>query len=137
LKFVKIGRVRSVFKKPVAPVEMRKKTSEIIIEEKYKAGLKGIEKNQHLQVIFYLDQAEGYQLISKRHDGKMKGVFACRTPHRPNPLGLTTVNLLKIEDNVLTVSGLDAVDGTPIVDIKPYSPFMDEPPVNEESNIIN
>ena len=53
-------------------------------------------------------------------DAPLLGIFATRTPHRPNPVGLTLVELMKVERNVLTVRGLDAFDGTPIIDIKPY-----------------
>jgi tRNA-Thr(GGU) m(6)t(6)A37 methyltransferase TsaA len=55
----------------------------------------------------------------------LKGVFACRSPSRPNPVGLTVVELLGVEDNVLSVRGLDALPGSPVIDIKPYSPRSD------------
>jgi len=66
-------------------------------------------------------------------DGKRVGVFACRTPHRPNPIGLTLAKLTSIHRNTLCVSGIDLVDGTPILDIKPYIPEYDKPVINVAS----
>jgi tRNA-Thr(GGU) m(6)t(6)A37 methyltransferase TsaA len=60
-----------------------------------------------------------------RADMPKLGIFAQRAKHRPNPIGVTTVELVKVEDNVLTVRGLDAIDGTPVLDIKPYFPVFD------------
>jgi len=68
-----------------------------------------------------------------RLDGKRVGVFACRTPHRPNPIGLTLARLISIHKNTLCVSGIDLVDGTPILDIKPYIPAYDKPVINVAS----
>ncbi|NDJ62187.1 MAG: SAM-dependent methyltransferase, partial [Chloroflexi bacterium] len=86
-------------------------------------------------VIFYLHQARfNPEVDMQRHpqddpDQPLRGVFALRTNYRPNAIGMTTVRLLRVDDNVLTVQGLDALDGTPILDIKPHVPRFDAPPI--------
>lgn len=84
-------------------------------------GLKDIEGFSHLYVIWVFDRSEGYELLSTPPtDDRPHGVFATRTPRRPNPIALTVVELLRREGNRLHVRGVDMLDGTPIVDIKPY-----------------
>jgi tRNA-Thr(GGU) m(6)t(6)A37 methyltransferase TsaA len=108
--------------------EVRKKNvvSRIIFLEEYTEALEGVEEFSHLFVLFWLHQISGEsRKMIKVHprgrvDMPLLGIFATRTPHRPNPIGLTRVKLLKIEGNVLTVQGLDAYDGTPVLDIKPF-----------------
>jgi tRNA-Thr(GGU) m(6)t(6)A37 methyltransferase TsaA len=87
----------------------------------YEQGLTDIEGFSHLYVIWVFDRAEGSSLIATPpSDNKPHGVFATRSPQRPNPLGLTVVTLLRREGNRLFVRGLDMLDGTPILDLKPY-----------------
>jgi tRNA (adenine37-N6)-methyltransferase len=87
----------------------------------YEPGLGDIEGFSHLYVIWVFDRAEGSSLIATPpSDNKPHGVFATRSPQRPNPLGLTVVTLLRRERNRLFVRGVDMLDGTPILDIKPY-----------------
>ena len=84
-------------------------------------GLKDIEGFSHLFVVWIFDRAGNYELIGKNPtDNKPHGVFATRSPRRPNPIGLTVVELLGREGNLLKVKGIDMLDGTPILDIKPY-----------------
>lgn len=84
-------------------------------------GLQDIEGFSHLYVLWVFDRAEGYELLgTPPSDTVPHGVFATRSPYRPNPIGLTVVELLRREGNVLHVRGLDMLDGTPILDIKPY-----------------
>ncbi len=125
-----IGFVESSFKESAPPEEMRKHQSTIVIKPELADGLYKIERNQYLQIIFYFDQSEGYNLKGPRYHGKERGVFASRSPRRPNPIGVTTVELIKVEGNKLTVDGLDALDGTPVIDIKPYADVMDKPAVD-------
>jgi tRNA-Thr(GGU) m(6)t(6)A37 methyltransferase TsaA len=88
---------------------------------KYEIGLTDIEGFSHLLVLWVFDRAEGYELIGKPpSDSRPHGVFATRSPRRPNPVGLTVVQLLRREGRILHVRGVDMLDGTPIVDIKPY-----------------
>lgn len=125
MEFTAIGKVRSKFKKPVGPEEMKNNESIIEIEAQYKDGLYKIEDYEYLQIVYYLHQTEAYDLISEWRVGPKRGVFSSRSPRRPNPIGVTTVKLLKKEDNKLFVYGLDAIDGTPVLDIKVYSELMD------------
>ncbi len=87
----------------------------------YEQGLTDIDGFSHLYVIWVFDRAEGSSLIATPpSDNKPHGVFATRSPQRPNPIGLTVVTLLRREANTLFVRGVDMLDGTPILDIKPY-----------------
>lgn len=87
----------------------------------FEAGLQDIEGFSHLFVIWAFDRAEGYQLVGcAPTDDRPHGVFATRSPRRPNPLGLTVVELLKRDGRNLHVRGIDMLEGTPIFDIKPY-----------------
>ena len=99
------------------------------------AGLKGIEDFSHLIVLYWAhlrDREEERQTLlvfPKRHGANVKvGVFASRSPSRPNPICLCVVELLNVEGCTLTVSGLDALEGSPIIDIKPYLPRADSVP---------
>ncbi len=120
-----IGKVKSSFREPANPEEMRKARSIIVVNEEYEDGLYRIEESKHLQVIFYFDRSEGYELIAKRRVGGVKGVFASRTPGRPSPIGVTVVELIERRGRELEVHGLDALDETPVIDIKPYVPAFD------------
>lgn len=94
-------------------------TLEILPE--YADGLADIEGFSHLFVIWVFDRAEGYDLLATPPtDTRPHGVFATRSPRRPNPIALTVVRLLGRDGNVLRVRGVDMLDGTPILDIKPY-----------------
>ena len=85
------------------------------------AGLADIEGFSHLYVIWVFHRSEGAELVGKPpSDDRPHGVFATRSPYRPNPIGLTVVRLLGREGNRLRVRGVDMLDGTPILDIKPY-----------------
>jgi tRNA-Thr(GGU) m(6)t(6)A37 methyltransferase TsaA len=87
----------------------------------YEQGLTDIEGFSHLFVIWLFDRIEGFDLLaSPPTDTRPHGVFATRSPRRPNPIGLTVVRLLSREGYKLSVAGLDMLDGTPILDIKPY-----------------
>ncbi|SJZ36195.1 tRNA (N6-threonylcarbamoyladenosine(37)-N6)-methyltransferase TrmO [Selenihalanaerobacter shriftii] len=134
-KFNFIGMVRSKFKEPIDPKEMRKEESTIVINPKYVEGLDGIAENDYLQILFYFHLSEGYELKGARSYGKPRGVFASRSSRRPSPIGVTTVELLERRDNELVVKGLDAIDGTPILDIKPYTAIMDDAQKNIEEEL--
>jgi tRNA (adenine37-N6)-methyltransferase len=87
----------------------------------FEAGLQDIEGFSHLFVIWAFDRSEGYTLVgTPPTDDRPHGVFATRSPRRPNPLGLTVVELLGREGARLRVRGLDMLDGTPVLDLKPY-----------------
>jgi tRNA-Thr(GGU) m(6)t(6)A37 methyltransferase TsaA len=107
-------------------VRDRNVVSQLIFREELTEALEGVEEFSHLFVLFWLHRmSDEDKRIMKvqprgRKDMPLLGIFATRTPHRPNPIGLTRVKLLKVEGNVITVQGLDAFDGTPVLDIKPF-----------------
>ena len=107
--------------------------SELVLNEGLKEALDQIEKFSHIIVLYWMHKtSQSQRSVMKVHPrGKQSlplvGVFATRSPARPNPIGVATVKLLEHHDNVLKVSGLDAVDGTPVLDIKPYIPGYDSP----------
>lgn len=116
-----IGYVHNEFKEAVFDENMYSSISYIVLNVELQDGLKNITDFSKIYVLFYFDRSEDYKLIQKRrYDGKMSGVFASRSPKRPNGIGLTLVELLELKGNVLTVRGLDAIDGTPVLDIKPF-----------------
>lgn len=87
----------------------------------YEQGLTDIEGFSHLFVLWVFDQAEGYELLATPPtDSRPHGIFATRAPRRPNPLGLTVVRLIRLDGRLLHVEGVDMVDGTPVLDLKPY-----------------
>ena len=87
----------------------------------FEAGLTDIEGFSHLFVLWVFDRSEGFELVGTPPiDDRPHGVFATRSPRRPNPIGLTVVELLRREGSSLHVRGLDMLDGTPILDLKPY-----------------
>jgi tRNA (adenine37-N6)-methyltransferase len=93
----------------------------IEIEPEFAAGLKDIEGFSHIFVIWLFDRSEGFELVGTPPiDDKPHGVFATRSPRRPNPIGLTVVELLRRDGGKLYVRGVDMLDATPILDIKPY-----------------
>lgn len=87
----------------------------------FEVGLTDIEGFSHLIVLWEFDRSQGFQLLgTPPSDNRSHGVFATRSPYRPNPIGMTTVELLRREGANLHVRGVDMLDGTPILDIKPY-----------------
>jgi tRNA-Thr(GGU) m(6)t(6)A37 methyltransferase TsaA len=101
--------------------------SEIHIKKEFQEALNGLSDFSHIMVIFYLHLSGGSVLkVHPRGRGDLPevGVFSTRAPVRPNPLGVSIVELVKIEENILTVKGLDTFDQTPILDIKPHLPTV-------------
>jgi tRNA (adenine37-N6)-methyltransferase len=126
-----IGIVRSDFKKPTsARLDLKKIVAEIEIDPRLNEALDGLEGFSHIIVLYWMHQADTGRDKLKVHpmgrgDIAEQGIFAVRTPNRPNPIGKTTVKLLERRGNVLRVQGLDAIDGSPVIDIKPYIPGYD------------
>lgn len=117
-----IGYVNNEFDKPAAPSEIASVESRIIIDPSLIEGLQGLGAGQQIMVIFYFHRSEGFALLQHPRgdpNSLKRGVFALRSPNRPNPIGVTVVNLLGIEKNVLRVRGLDACNGSPVLDLKP------------------
>lgn len=121
IEMTPVGYVKNDYFEPVYNEEVYNKVSKIILKEEFTDGLYRIEDFEKLYVLFYFSKSKGYELIHRRrYDGEMSGIFASRSPYRPNGIGLTVVELLKVEGNVIHVKGLDAINGTPVLDIKPY-----------------
>ena len=123
-----IGVVRNSQIEPVY-INWGELVSQIIIDPEHAVALHGLEEYSHLMVIFWMDQV-CYSKPTHVPQGKYEtvpevGIFACRCPYRPNPIGITSVPILDIQGNILTVQGLDAVDMTPVLDLKPYTPQYD------------
>ena len=106
--------------------------SEIVIDSSLTEALDGLEEFSHIIVLYWMHQAASGKVPTKVHPmGRQElplvGLFATRAPYRPNPIGKATVRLLQRQGNILRVEGLDAIDGTPVIDIKPYLPGYDAP----------
>jgi tRNA (adenine37-N6)-methyltransferase len=121
-----IGTIHSPYKSTEEVRERMKSgddVSEIEVFGEFEQGLQDVEGFSHIVVIFWFHRSQGYRLLVKPPgEESLRGVFATRSPHRPCPLGLTVVELMGREGNILKVRGLDVVDGTPLLDIKPYIP---------------
>lgn len=125
-----IGWVHSPFQEMTAPEELRQHEAEIVLRPELEEGLDGIRPGDAILVIFYFHRVadKGYRLrLHPRDDTSvpMRGVFATRSPYRPNSLGATVVRVVAVEGHRLRVRGLDALDGTPVLDLKPYAPAFD------------
>jgi len=122
-----IGVVHSPYKTTAdAPFQGNDKISKIEIYKEYEGGLKDIEGFTHLHVFYWLHKSKGFSLIvTTPWDTISHGLFTTRSPHRPNPIGHAVVELVEQKDNILSVRGLDAIEGTPIIDIKPYIKKLD------------
>ena len=106
--------------------------STIVLEEQFRSGLTGLSDFSHAIILCHLDKAtfisEKHLLRRPRHraDMPLLGIFTQRTKVHPNPIGVTTVEILAVSENSITVRGLDALNGTPVLDIKPYFPVFDK-----------
>src|SRR5512136_2204466 len=125
-----IGVVHSPYKNPkdipppafAPPGFFERSTGEIIVFEDFAQGLENLEGFSHIIVLFAFHKVSGFKLmVTPPGESRPRGVFATRSPHRPNPLGLSILRLLGREASVLKVADLDIIDGTPVLDIKPYT----------------
>jgi tRNA-Thr(GGU) m(6)t(6)A37 methyltransferase TsaA len=126
-----IGLIRSPIKEPTPErLNLKEIISEIVINESLTEALDGLESFSHIIVLYWMHKATTEKKRLKTHpmgrtDVPEQGIFAVRSPYRPNPIGKSTVRLLERRGNILRVQGLDAIDGTPVIDIKPYIPGYD------------
>ena len=103
----------------------------IILDPIYTEGLKDLQQFSHIKVIYHFHLARGYELHAKaRSSNNVHGIFSIRAPRRPNPIGESIVKIEKIIKNVIYFTGVDMVNGTPIIDIKPFVPAYDIPEVS-------
>ncbi len=102
-------------------------TGEIEIFDEYARGLKDVEGFSHLIILYWMHKSTNYSLLIKTPwDDKLHGLFTTRSQNRPNPIGLSVVRLIKRDGNILKIKGIDAIEETPVIDIKPYIPEFDE-----------
>ena len=101
----------------------------IEIDERWAPALKDVESCSHLVVLYWMDRSRRDIVLQvPRHYGEQRGTFSLRSPARPNPIAMSVVRLLKVEGNKLSVVGLDCLDGTPLLDLKPYFASTDAVP---------
>ncbi len=126
-----IGVIRSPYttkeQTPIQPY-FSQAEGEIEVFQEYEEGLKDIEGFSHIVILYHFHQSQGYSLrVQPFLDKAFRGLFATRAPRRPNPIGLSVVTLLERRGNILRVGQIDTLDGTPLLDIKPYVPTFDQP----------
>ena len=130
IKYKPIGVVHSPFKKPkgtpIQPSGAKNIEGTVELFPEYTDGLKDLEDFSHIILVYHFHLSKRVSLrVRPFMDGEVHGVFAIRGPSRPNPIGISVVRLVKIEENILHIQDLDILDGSPLLDIKPYVPEFD------------
>ena len=130
IKYIQIGIIHSPFKEPtgtpIQPIAAQGINGTVEVFQEYTEGLKDIDGFSHVILVYHFHLSKESSLKVKPFmDDQTHGVFSTRAPNRPNPIGISVVQLVKIEGNILQVKDLDIVDGTPLLDIKPYVPEFD------------
>ena len=127
-----IGRIHTPWKeRKDCPKNARESDAICTVEldERYRDGLKDVETCSHLVLLYWMDKSPRNLLLQvPGHYGVQHGTFALRSPARPNPVAMSVVKLIRVEGRTLSVSGLDCLDGTPLLDIKPYFASTDSVP---------
>ena len=127
-----IGRIRTPWsERKDCPKNARQSDAVCTIEldPRFAPGLKDVETCSHLVLLYWMDQApRNLVLQTPSHYGTQRGTFALRSPARPNPIAMSVVKLIKVDGGTLSVVGLDCLDGTPLLDIKPYFASVDSVP---------
>ncbi len=130
IKIKPIGIIRTPYKEPKGMSIQGRFEKGIIgkieLFPEYRQGLKDIDGFSHIILVYYFDRSKQEELIGKPFlEDEEHGIFAIRSPHRPNHIGISIVKLEKIERNIITFSEVDMLDGTPLLDIKPYVSHFD------------
>jgi len=130
INYKPIGVIHSPFKEakgtPIQPAGAKGIPGTVEVFPQYAKGLKDVDDFSHLILIYHFHLSQGASLEAKPYmDNQSHGVFAMRGPSRPNPIGISVVRLVKIEGRILNILDVDIVDGTPLLDIKPYVPEFD------------
>ena len=130
VKYQPIGVIHSSFSTPagtpIQPKSAADSSGTVEVFPEYAEGLKDVDGFSHVILIYHFHLSGKPTLLTKPFlDDKKHGIFAIRGPSRPNPIGISVVRLEKVEDNILHIAELDIVDGTPLLDIKPYIPEFD------------
>jgi len=124
-----IGTIHTPFtEKSETPIQASRSQAagQVVVLPEYAPGLKDIEGFSHIILLYIFHRSSGYSLQVKPFlDNSLHGLFVTRYPRRPNPIGLSVVELVARQENVLDVRGVDVLDGTPLLDIKPYVPDFD------------
>jgi tRNA-Thr(GGU) m(6)t(6)A37 methyltransferase TsaA len=116
-----IGHVENAFDEPDRAQKIRAVESRIVLKPELVDGLYGLQPGQRVLVIFHFHRSQGFELFQHPRGDRerpLRGVFTLRSPRRPTPIGASVVDLVAIEGNVLRVRGLDAINGTPVLDLK-------------------
>ncbi len=129
-----IGVIRSPFAEldgmPIQPAGARGVTGTVEVWPHYAAGLQDLDGFSHIILLYHLHQASGFSLsVVPFLDDRPRGLFATRAPRRPNPIGLSVVRLVEVDGCTLRIQDVDVLDGTPLLDIKPFVPQFDAPAV--------
>ena len=130
MEFTPIGTIRSPFTNsegmPIQPAGAKGVKGSVEVFSAYEDGLQDLGGFSHIILLYLFHRSRGFELkVVPFMDTMLRGVFATRAPRRPNPIGLSVVRLERIEGRVLHVEGVDVLDGTPLLDIKPYIPDFD------------
>jgi tRNA (Thr-GGU) A37 N-methylase len=128
-----IGYVHSPITTPLRPEEMRGVECRLVLDSRFVPAVAALEIGQHLVVVYHLHRVDEKPEGSPKTLRVSSELFTKRTANRPNPIGVTLTRVVAWEDATITVVGLDAIDGSPILDIKPYKPIFDAPPVTPET----
>ncbi|PKQ66067.1 tRNA (N6-threonylcarbamoyladenosine(37)-N6)-methyltransferase TrmO [Labilibaculum manganireducens] len=125
IKFESIGVVQTSYKTlenmPIQPMGAKGVKASIVLNDEFVDGLKDLEEFSHITLIYHLHKVQDYKLrVIPFMDIEEHGIFATRSPRRPNAIGISTVKLISIDGNILHVEDADVLDGTPLLDIKPF-----------------
>lgn len=132
INFKPIGTIRTPFKNsegmPIQPAGAQGTVGMVEFLPEYAEGLQDLDGFSHVILLYLFHRARGFNLtVTPFMDSEPRGLFATRAPKRPNPIGLSIVKFLRVEDAKLYVENIDVIDGTPLLDIKPYVPEFDRP----------
>ncbi len=132
IEYRPIGIVHSPFARtegmPIQPAGAAGVRGTVEIFEEFRAGLKDLQGFSHVILVYHLHRSKGFTLhVVPFLDSRPRGVFATRAPRRPNPIGISVVRLRRVRGRTMYIEDLDILDGTPLLDVKPYVPDFDEP----------
>ena len=133
--FKPIGHIKSPFKEleniPTQSIYAKDKKATIEILSEYAEGIRDIEGGSYIVLLFNFHKSKGYKLLQIPRGAKKatdsnqpKGVFSTRSPHRPNAIGMSIVKVIEVNNNIIEIEGVDVLNGTPVLDIKPYIPHL-------------
>jgi len=135
ISYQPIGIIHSPFRKvegmPIQPSGASGIQGTVEVHPEFAAGLKDLDGFSHIILLYHFHRVQGAKLlVTPFMDARPRGIFATRAPTRPNPIGLSIVRLVRVEENVLRIENVDILDGTPLLDIKPYVPEFDQYPAD-------